>query len=162
MTLKALIILNWPPFFCEHDLSVTWNFLGGKISGHRLGTWSMPPVIVDEELYRSNFQNSKWTEVCGLKSLGFYNPIDATCYFRLNYKLYPLSLVKVQFSPLILVSFQLTTSVKIPLKFAVSAHKNDIVSNFNEIFVFWLDPYGFNMGLMGCWLCVDLVWSELC
>ncbi|KAK7860121.1 hypothetical protein CFP56_042192 [Quercus suber] len=32
---------------------------GGKISGHILGTWSIPPVIVDEELYRSNFQNSK-------------------------------------------------------------------------------------------------------
>ncbi|XP_059433224.1 uncharacterized protein LOC132166431 isoform X2 [Corylus avellana] len=32
---------------------------GGKISGHRLGTWSIPPVIVDEELYRSNFPNSK-------------------------------------------------------------------------------------------------------
>ncbi|XP_041005770.1 uncharacterized protein LOC121250652 isoform X2 [Juglans microcarpa x Juglans regia] len=28
---------------------------GGKISGHRLGAWSIPPVIVDEELYRSNF-----------------------------------------------------------------------------------------------------------
>ncbi|XP_075653411.1 uncharacterized protein LOC142623830 isoform X4 [Castanea sativa] len=32
---------------------------GGKISGHILGMWSIPPVIVDEELYRSNFQNSK-------------------------------------------------------------------------------------------------------
>lgn len=32
---------------------------GGKMSGHRLGTWSIPPVIVDEELYRSNFLNSK-------------------------------------------------------------------------------------------------------
>lgn len=37
----------------------SWNFLGGKMSGHRLGTWSIPPVIVDEELYRSNFLNSK-------------------------------------------------------------------------------------------------------
>ncbi|XP_042971444.1 uncharacterized protein LOC122303642 isoform X2 [Carya illinoinensis] len=32
---------------------------GGKISGHQLGAWSIPPVIVDEELYRSNLQNSK-------------------------------------------------------------------------------------------------------
>ncbi|OMO56113.1 hypothetical protein CCACVL1_26738 [Corchorus capsularis] len=27
---------------------------GGKISGHPLGTWSIPPVIVNEDLYRSN------------------------------------------------------------------------------------------------------------
>lgn len=62
-------------------------FLGGKISGHRLGTWSIPPVIVDEELYRSNFPNSKWTEASGLtyswwsglKSLDFYNLIHAAC-----------------------------------------------------------------------------------
>ncbi|XP_062149395.1 uncharacterized protein LOC133858003 isoform X2 [Alnus glutinosa] len=32
---------------------------GGKISGHRLGTWSIPPVIGDEDLYRSNFPDSK-------------------------------------------------------------------------------------------------------
>ncbi|XP_075653601.1 uncharacterized protein LOC142623994 isoform X4 [Castanea sativa] len=32
---------------------------GGKIHGHDLRTWSMPNVIVDEELYRSNFTNSK-------------------------------------------------------------------------------------------------------
>ncbi|KAL4645272.1 hypothetical protein ACB092_02G224500 [Castanea dentata] len=32
---------------------------GGKIYGHDLRTWSMPNVIVDEELYRSNFTNSK-------------------------------------------------------------------------------------------------------
>nr|POE64287.1 hypothetical protein CFP56_36933 [Quercus suber] len=32
---------------------------GGKIYGHNLRTWSMPNVIVDEELYRSNFINSK-------------------------------------------------------------------------------------------------------
>ncbi|KAL4619607.1 hypothetical protein ACB092_06G091900 [Castanea dentata] len=31
---------------------------GGRISGHVLGTWSMPNVIEDEELYRSNFLNS--------------------------------------------------------------------------------------------------------
>ncbi|XP_021897607.1 uncharacterized protein LOC110814437 isoform X2 [Carica papaya] len=27
---------------------------GGKMSGHPLGTWNIPPVIVDEEFYRSN------------------------------------------------------------------------------------------------------------
>ncbi|KAM3709674.1 hypothetical protein ACB098_02G191900 [Castanea mollissima] len=32
---------------------------GGKIHGHDLRTWSMPNVIVDEELYRSNFTNPK-------------------------------------------------------------------------------------------------------
>ncbi|KAB1210195.1 hypothetical protein CJ030_MR6G024473 [Morella rubra] len=32
---------------------------GGKISGHRLGVWSIPPVIVDEELYRTNFLSSR-------------------------------------------------------------------------------------------------------
>ncbi|XP_043719988.1 uncharacterized protein LOC122667679 isoform X2 [Telopea speciosissima] len=28
---------------------------GGNISGHSLGTWTIPPVIVDEELYRTDF-----------------------------------------------------------------------------------------------------------
>ncbi|XP_002532872.3 uncharacterized protein LOC8281241 [Ricinus communis] len=32
---------------------------GGKISGHPFGTWSIPPVIVDEELHRSNCFTSK-------------------------------------------------------------------------------------------------------
>ncbi|XP_057251639.1 uncharacterized protein LOC104895648 isoform X4 [Beta vulgaris subsp. vulgaris] len=31
---------------------------GGKISGYSLGSWSIPPLIVDEELYRSSMQNS--------------------------------------------------------------------------------------------------------
>ncbi|KAJ4714471.1 ATP synthase subunit B [Melia azedarach] len=30
---------------------------GGKISEHPLGTWSIPPLIVDEESYRSNLLN---------------------------------------------------------------------------------------------------------
>uniref|UniRef100_A0A2P2KTW5 Uncharacterized protein n=1 Tax=Rhizophora mucronata TaxID=61149 RepID=A0A2P2KTW5_RHIMU len=29
---------------------------GGKVSGHSLGTWSIPPVIIDEESYRSQCQ----------------------------------------------------------------------------------------------------------
>ncbi|KAI4345263.1 hypothetical protein L6164_012401 [Bauhinia variegata] len=29
---------------------------GGKVSGHPFGTWRMPTVIVDEELYRSKFK----------------------------------------------------------------------------------------------------------
>ncbi|KAG8481533.1 hypothetical protein CXB51_026317 [Gossypium anomalum] len=28
---------------------------GGKVSGHPLGTWSIPPVIINEDLYRSNY-----------------------------------------------------------------------------------------------------------
>ncbi|KAK6775122.1 hypothetical protein RDI58_026123 [Solanum bulbocastanum] len=32
---------------------------GGKTSGPSLGTWSIPPVIEDEELYRSDVLNSK-------------------------------------------------------------------------------------------------------
>lgn len=32
---------------------------GGKICGHSLGTWNMPVVIADEELYRSNIVNSE-------------------------------------------------------------------------------------------------------
>ncbi|KAA8546787.1 hypothetical protein F0562_003216 [Nyssa sinensis] len=32
---------------------------GGKIIGPSLGTWSIPPVIEDEDLYRSEFINSK-------------------------------------------------------------------------------------------------------
>ncbi|XP_007047895.2 PREDICTED: uncharacterized protein LOC18611535 isoform X1 [Theobroma cacao] len=32
---------------------------GGKVSGHPLGTWSIPPLIVNEELYRSNCLNTK-------------------------------------------------------------------------------------------------------
>ncbi|XP_028067719.1 uncharacterized protein LOC114270429 isoform X2 [Camellia sinensis] len=32
---------------------------GGKLSGPYLGTWSIPPVIVDEDFYRSEFSNSK-------------------------------------------------------------------------------------------------------
>ncbi|XP_034691269.1 uncharacterized protein LOC117918609 isoform X5 [Vitis riparia] len=36
---------------------------GGKISGHALGTWSMPPAIVDEDLYRSNVLSSRSTMV---------------------------------------------------------------------------------------------------
>ncbi|XP_058010328.1 uncharacterized protein LOC110666648 isoform X3 [Hevea brasiliensis] len=32
---------------------------GGNISGHPLGTWSIPPLIIDEELHRSNYLNSK-------------------------------------------------------------------------------------------------------
>ncbi|CAO2827951.1 unnamed protein product [Amaranthus hypochondriacus] len=31
---------------------------GGKISGYSLGSWTIPPLIVDEELYRSNIQDS--------------------------------------------------------------------------------------------------------
>ncbi|KAF9681865.1 hypothetical protein SADUNF_Sadunf05G0047300 [Salix dunnii] len=32
---------------------------GGKMSGYPLGTWNIPPAIVDEELYRSNWLNSE-------------------------------------------------------------------------------------------------------
>ncbi|KAJ6682646.1 ATP SYNTHASE SUBUNIT B [Salix koriyanagi] len=32
---------------------------GGKMSGYPLGTWNIPPAIVDEELYRSNRLNSE-------------------------------------------------------------------------------------------------------
>ncbi|WCJ31907.1 hypothetical protein M5689_013358 [Euphorbia peplus] len=32
---------------------------GGNIAGHPHGTWSIPPVIVDEELYRRNCLNSQ-------------------------------------------------------------------------------------------------------
>ncbi|XWS44958.1 hypothetical protein CRYUN_Cryun15aG0094600 [Craigia yunnanensis] len=32
---------------------------GGMVSGHPLGTWSIPPVIVNEDLYRSNCLNTK-------------------------------------------------------------------------------------------------------
>ncbi|KAH9664561.1 ATP synthase subunit b [Citrus sinensis] len=32
---------------------------GGKITGHPLGTWSIPPLIVDEESYRYNLLNMK-------------------------------------------------------------------------------------------------------
>ncbi|KAB2008630.1 hypothetical protein ES319_D10G112300v1 [Gossypium barbadense] len=32
---------------------------GGKVSGHPLGTWSIPPVIVNEDLYRSNCLNTE-------------------------------------------------------------------------------------------------------
>ncbi|KAJ8625008.1 hypothetical protein MRB53_033538 [Persea americana] len=32
---------------------------GGKVSGHKLGTWNMPPVIADEEAYRSLFLELK-------------------------------------------------------------------------------------------------------
>ncbi|XP_059640314.1 uncharacterized protein LOC132282600 isoform X2 [Cornus florida] len=32
---------------------------GGKISGPSLGTWSIPPVIEDEDLYRSDLLNSR-------------------------------------------------------------------------------------------------------
>ncbi|EOX92051.1 Uncharacterized protein TCM_001073 isoform 1 [Theobroma cacao] len=32
---------------------------GGKVSGHPLGTWSIPPLIVNEDLYRSNCLNTK-------------------------------------------------------------------------------------------------------
>ncbi|XVF59006.1 hypothetical protein PTKIN_Ptkin07bG0239100 [Pterospermum kingtungense] len=31
---------------------------GGKVSGHPLGTWTIPPVIVNEDLYRSNCLNT--------------------------------------------------------------------------------------------------------
>ncbi|XP_021714197.1 uncharacterized protein LOC110682231 isoform X2 [Chenopodium quinoa] len=31
---------------------------GGKISGYSLGSWTIPPLIVDEELYRSSMQDS--------------------------------------------------------------------------------------------------------
>ncbi|XP_010273017.1 PREDICTED: uncharacterized protein LOC104608664 isoform X2 [Nelumbo nucifera] len=31
---------------------------GGKLSGHSLGAWSIPPIISDEELYRSNLLGS--------------------------------------------------------------------------------------------------------
>lgn len=31
---------------------------GGKVSGHPLGSWTIPPLIVDEEHYRSTFRNS--------------------------------------------------------------------------------------------------------
>lgn len=33
------------------------------MSGHALGTWSMPPVIVDEDSYRSSVLNSRSTTV---------------------------------------------------------------------------------------------------
>ncbi|KAJ8765789.1 hypothetical protein K2173_014911 [Erythroxylum novogranatense] len=32
---------------------------GGKVSGHTLGTWNVPPLILDEESYRSNISSSK-------------------------------------------------------------------------------------------------------
>ncbi|GLT33730.1 hypothetical protein SLA2020_082940 [Shorea laevis] len=32
---------------------------GGKISGHSLGTWNIPPLILDEDLYRSNCLSPK-------------------------------------------------------------------------------------------------------
>eukprot|EP00258_Populus_trichocarpa_P040486 XP_024456505.1 uncharacterized protein LOC7479186 isoform X3 [Populus trichocarpa] len=32
---------------------------GGKMSGYPLGSWNIPPAIVDEELYRSNWLNSE-------------------------------------------------------------------------------------------------------
>ncbi|KAA3479874.1 ATP synthase subunit b 2 [Gossypium australe] len=32
---------------------------GGTVSGHPLGTWSIPPVIVNEDLYRSNCLNTE-------------------------------------------------------------------------------------------------------
>ncbi|XP_042478202.1 uncharacterized protein LOC122059476 [Macadamia integrifolia] len=32
---------------------------GGNISGHSLGTWTIPPVIVDEELYRTDLSCSR-------------------------------------------------------------------------------------------------------
>lgn len=32
---------------------------GGKVSGNPLGTWSIPPVIVNEDLYRSNCLNTE-------------------------------------------------------------------------------------------------------
>ncbi|KAJ4840223.1 hypothetical protein Tsubulata_007505 [Turnera subulata] len=32
---------------------------GGKMSGYPLGTWNIPPVIVDEELYRSKCLNDR-------------------------------------------------------------------------------------------------------
>ncbi|KAH1047565.1 hypothetical protein J1N35_038349 [Gossypium stocksii] len=32
---------------------------GGKVSGHPLGTWSIPPVIVNEDLFRSNCLNTE-------------------------------------------------------------------------------------------------------
>ncbi|KAJ8765461.1 hypothetical protein K2173_014583 [Erythroxylum novogranatense] len=32
---------------------------GGKVSGHTLGTWNIPPLILDEESYRSNISSSK-------------------------------------------------------------------------------------------------------
>ncbi|KAK4760966.1 hypothetical protein SAY87_005859 [Trapa incisa] len=32
---------------------------GGKTGGHPLGTWSIPPLIVDEELYRSSVLNGE-------------------------------------------------------------------------------------------------------
>ncbi|KAJ8771642.1 hypothetical protein K2173_026819 [Erythroxylum novogranatense] len=32
---------------------------GGKVSGHTLGTWNIPPLILDEESYRSNASSSK-------------------------------------------------------------------------------------------------------
>ncbi|XP_077224590.1 ATP synthase subunit B isoform X2 [Tasmannia lanceolata] len=34
---------------------------GGNTSGHSLGTWTIPPVIADEEFYRSRFLSSKST-----------------------------------------------------------------------------------------------------
>lgn len=38
-----------------------WNlkFLGGNMSGHPLGTWSIPPLILDEEFYRSSLLDTK-------------------------------------------------------------------------------------------------------
>lgn len=41
------------------DLHDVLKKIGGNISGHPLGTWSIPPVIVDEELHRSNYLSSK-------------------------------------------------------------------------------------------------------
>lgn len=37
---------------CYHYLLAIEFFLGGKVSDHPLGTWSIPTVIQDEELYR--------------------------------------------------------------------------------------------------------------
>lgn len=32
---------------------------GGNMSGHPLGTWSIPPLILDEEFYRSSLLDTK-------------------------------------------------------------------------------------------------------
>ena len=67
--LKWKLLWSYDSFFCWCDLFSIQ--LGGKMSGYPLGTWNIPPAIVDEELYRSNWLNSEsvvplgW--LCGFK-----------------------------------------------------------------------------------------------
>lgn len=40
--------------------TLIWLLVGGKTSGPSLGTWSIPPVIEDEDFYRSKILHSNW------------------------------------------------------------------------------------------------------